>query len=306
MDICVIGSYAKALVMTSQRIPLAGETLMGWDYRGTYGGKGSDMAVQAARLGASVSYVGVIGEDQFGEEFIELMKSEGIDVRGVRKTDKKPTGTGFIIKDMNAKNIIVIDSGANSMFNTVDIENIQKIIDESAVVLTQLEIPLETALFAMKKGKDAGKITILNPAPATDLSEVSLSDVTILTPNETEARIAAGMPVDSLATNKQVADELLKTGCKYVVMTLGEKGSAIFSKNIEIEVPSYLINVVDSNGAGDCFNASLATFLSEGKDIEKSVYMASAVAALCCTKWETVPSYHNREQVDAFIEKEGR
>ena len=301
MKVCIIGSYAKALVMTTQRIPIAGETLIGTDYRGTFGGKGSDMAVQAARLGVGVSYIGVIGDDAFGKEFIDLMDSEKIDISGLRITKSAPTGTGFIIKDTSAKNIIVVAPGANNLFNKVDINEAEHLINEADVVLAQLEIPLETALYAMKIGKKHGKITILNPAPAKDLSKHDLSDVDILTPNETEARIAAGLDADSDIENSEVAAHLLKTGCKYIIMTLGDKGAGVFSKDKCYDIAPYRIKVTDSNGAGDCFNASLAASLAMGKTLTDSVHYANATAALCCTKWETVPSYHTKEQVDEFI-----
>mgnify|MGYP002596838303 CR=1 FL=1 len=122
MKICIIGSYAKALVMTSDRIPLLGETLIGYDYRETYGGKGSDMAVQAARLGAEVGYIGVVGNDPFGHEFVNLMKQEGVHIEGILITDKKPTGVGFIVKDVKANNVIVVAMGANELISEEIIE----------------------------------------------------------------------------------------------------------------------------------------------------------------------------------------
>ena len=204
MKVCIIGSYAKALVMTADRIPVAGETLMGRDYRGEFGGKGSDMAVQSSRLGAEVSYIGVIGDDTFGKEFVDLMKDEKIDISGLRITKEKSTGTGFIIKDIEARNVIVVDSGANDLFSKEDIDNAEKLIEEADVVLAQLEIPLDTALYAMKVAKKYGKTTILNPAPAVNLKECDLSDVDILTPNETEARVAVGVPTDSELTNSEI------------------------------------------------------------------------------------------------------
>ena len=222
MKVCIIGSYAKALVMTADRIPVAGETLMGRDYRGEFGGKGSDMAVQSSRLGAEVSYIGVIGDDTFGKEFVDLMKDEKIDISGLRITKEKSTGTGFIIKDIEARNVIVVDSGANDLFSKEDIDNAEKLIEEADVVLAQLEIPLDTALYAMKVAKKYGKTTILNPAPAVNLKECDLSDVDILTPNETEARVAVGVPTDSELTNSEIAEMLFKTGCKKIIMTLGE------------------------------------------------------------------------------------
>ena len=169
MKVCIIGSYAKALVMTSNRIPLAGETLIGYDYRETYGGKGSDMAVQAARLGADVSYIGVVGKDSFGSEFIDLMEKEGVKTKGIRITEEKPTGVGFIVKDINASNVIVVDMGANELICSKDIEENMDLIKGADVVLAQLEIPIDTALYALNKAKELNKITILNPAPAVSL-----------------------------------------------------------------------------------------------------------------------------------------
>ncbi len=302
MNVCIIGSYAKALVMTTDRIPLAGETLMGYNYRGTYGGKGSDMAVQAARLGARVSYVGVVGDDAFGKEFVDLMKQERIDTRFLRVTREQPTGTGFIIKDTQARNLIVVAPGANDLFNEGDIDVANAAVREADVLLAQLEIPIATALYAMKQGKRAGKTTILNPAPGVDLTAYDLSDVSILTPNETEARIAAGLPPNSPLSNKDIAKILLNTGCGCVVTTLGDKGAAVFSNDESFEVEHYEINVVDSNGAGDSFNAALAATLAGGATLRESVSRANAAAALCCTRWETVPSYHTKQEVDAFLQ----
>lgn len=301
MKVCVIGSYAKALVMTTDRIPLAGETLTGRDFRGTYGGKGSDMAVQAARLGAEVSYIGVVGADDFGKEFIDLMKKEHVDISGLRVTEETATGTGFIVKDTSARNVIVVAPGANNLFGKEDIDRARNLIEDCDVVLAQLEIPLETALYAMKVGKDCGKTTILNPAPAVLLKDCCLQDVDILTPNETEARVAAGVSAESSLSDEVVADILLKTGCGKVVMTLGDKGSGVFSVEGSYLIAPYQIEVTDSNGAGDCFNASLATALADGKSLEASVHYANAAAALCCTRWETVPSYHTAEEVEEFI-----
>jgi ribokinase len=120
--VCVLGSYAEALVLTADRIPQPGETLVGRDYRQTYGGKGSDMAVQAARLGADVAYVGVVGDDAFGRGFADLMRAEGVDTTHLRVTDERPTGVGMIIKDVRARNVIVVDMGANELFGPDDVD----------------------------------------------------------------------------------------------------------------------------------------------------------------------------------------
>lgn len=297
MKVCIIGSYAKALVMTADRIPLAGETLVGYDYRETYGGKGSDMAVQAARLGAEVSYIGVVGDDNFGQEFLSLMKEEGIKTKGIRVTKERPTGVGFIVKDKKARNVIVVDKGANELFSREDIDSNMDLIAASDVILAQLEIPLDTALYAMKKGRELGKTTILNPAPAVDLTAYRLADVDIITPNETEARVVVGKTPDVDYTNEQIAEVLFGTGCPCVVMTLGKDGVGIFKDGSSRYIEPFDVEVVDSNGAGDCFNASLACGLADGKSLEDAAQYANVVAGLCCTKWETVPSYHTAKQV---------
>lgn len=301
MSVFILGSYAKALVMTTDRIPLAGETLIGRDFRQTWGGKGSDMAVQAARLGADVAYAGVVGDDAFGHEFVSLMQQEGVDIRALTLTNALPTGAGLIVKDNDARNIIVVDMGANKLFTPALVDSALAHIRECNVALAQLEIPLDTALYGLRKAKALGKTTILNPAPARNLRGIDLSAIDYLTPNETEARVALGLAPDDGRSNREIADLLLETGCQYVVMTLGEAGSAVFSQHDTQEIPPCKVDVVDSNGAGDSFNAALAVALDEGKPIAEAVLLANATAALCCTDWETVPSYHCRSDVDAFM-----
>lgn len=304
MKIGIIGSYAKALVMTADRIPQPGETLIGRDYRETYGGKGSDMAVQAARLDAEVTYVGVVGNDNFGREFKQLLKDEYIDDSLVRTTDSQPTGVGLIVKDDDARNVIVVDMGANKEFSREDIDASMGKLSECDVVLAQLEIPLDTALYAMKRCKAAGVMTVLNPAPAVSLLDADLGDVDVITPNETEARVCVGLDPDDQISDEEIAARLMARGAGAVVMTLGGKGAGVFTKEDSSHIPPYRIDVVDSNGAGDSFNAGLCVALGEQqgkKDLARAAKFASAVGALCCTEWETVPSYHHRKQVDEFI-----
>lgn len=301
MSIVVIGSYAKALIITADRIPGEGETLLGTGYRETYGGKGSDMAVQAARLGVRVAFLGVVGDDAHGREFAELMRAEGIDTAGLRVDPSKPTGIGIIIKDTKGHNAIVVDMAANGLFALKDIDATAGSFATASVALAQLEIPIGTALYGLAKAKAAGATTILNPAPARDLRGLDLSAVDIVTPNETEARIAAGLPPDANVPLSQIAATLLATGCGAVVMTLGGAGSRIFTRNGEVAIPAHRVDVVDSNGAGDSFNAGLAVALSEGKPLAEAARFANAVAGLCCTRWETVPSYHTRAEVEAFL-----
>ncbi|AJY44934.1 ribokinase [Martelella endophytica] len=303
MSVLVLGSYAKALVMTADRIPLAGETLLGRDFRQTFGGKGSDMAVQAARLGCPVEFAGVIGDDVFGHEFVALMKEEGIGTAGLRVTEEKPTGAGLIIKDNAARNVIVVDMGANELFSPADVDHALEATKPADIALAQLEIPLETALYGLKAAASGGARTILNPAPAQNLVGKDLSMVDILTPNETEARVALGLAPDDPTPNGEIARRLMETGCRAVVMTLGEDGVFGATSVGTFTIPAFRVDHVDSNGAGDSFNAALAVGLSEGKPLKEAARFAAAVAALCCTRWETVPSYHTRDEVEAFLKQ---
>lgn len=304
----ILGSYAKALVVTSDRIPVSGETLLGRDYRETYGGKGSDMAVQAARLGAEVRFLGVVGDDNLGHEFLELMAAEGVDTTGTRVTSERNTGVGLIIKDTAGANIIVVDMGANELFTSSDLEASVDAIRNTDTVLAQLEIPLPTVLQGLRLAHAAGVRTVLNPAPAVDLTGADLSDVDILTPNETEARVVLGLSPEDSTPNAEIARRILALGCRTVVMTLGEKGAAAYAmadgQVTEAVTRAWPVEVVDSNGAGDSFNAALCTALGEGADLNDAVSFAAATAALCCTGWETVPSYHTRVQVEEFMDQE--
>lgn len=299
--VAVVGSYAKALVMTADRIPAPGETLIGRDFRGTFGGKGSDMAVQAARLGAAVSYLGVVGDDVYGAEFRELLEQEGVDPVGLRVAPGESTGVGFIVKDTAGRNVIVVDPGANNSFSPADVDAAAGALGGAHVALAQLEIPLATALHALAAARAAGVTTILNPAPAVDLPGTDLTCVDVLTPNEHEAKAVLGLGPDDATPPAELGRRLLALGPRAVVITLGEAGALVVTADGTVAVPPVRVDVVDSNGAGDSFNAALAVALGEGHDLPAAAGFAGTVAALCCEHWETVPSYQDRATVDAFL-----
>jgi ribokinase len=298
--VTILGSYAKAIVITADRIPLAGETIVGRDYRQEFGGKGSDMAVQAARLGADTAFVGVIGDDALGHEFLELMAAEGVSTSAVRRTTERSTGVGLIIKDDAARNVIVVDLGANELFGADDVAAAGELVTGAAVVLAPLEIPLATALHGLRVAHAAGAISVLNPAPAARLSE-RLEGIDVLTPNQTEARILVGRDPADEVDNALIAAELHALGATNVVITLGENGVDVFTPDGFVHVPAYVVDVVDSNGAGDSFSAALAVGLAEGLSLPDAVVLGNAAAALCCEGWETVPSYRDRDAVEALL-----
>lgn len=305
--VVVIGSYLAALVLEVERFPAVGETVPGRGYFETHGGKGSNMAVQAARLGARVSFVGRVGDDARGRAFRELLAGEGVAAGHLHLQADTATGVGFILLGSGGQNMIAIDAGANEHFTPADVENARGLLRPPATVLTQLEIPLPTALCGMRLGRAAGCTTILNPAPAHDLTAQDLSGVAVITPNETEARVCLGLDSAARADEEDLARRLLDRGCGAVLLTLGERGCLCVTAAGSEPVPGFpLPKVVDTTGAGDAFNAGLAVALAEGRPLAEAARFANAAAALCCTKLATLPAYHTRQQVAAFLAENPR
>ena len=302
-DVAIVGSYILALVMDVERIPLEGETLIGGNYHMTHGGKGSNMAVCASRLGARTSFTGKIGSDLFGRQFLSLLAEEGVDGSGVLVSETAPTAVGFIVFGRKGGNVIVIDTAANAQFTPADIIAGAPAIAASRVCLAPLEIPLETALAAARYARSAGRKFILNPAPATDLRDVDLSAVFALTPNEREGRVCLGLRADDPIPDYDVARQLLGLGVENVMLTRGEKG-VLWASHAGLQVvPALPVEVVDTVGAGDAFNAGLAVGLSEGKSTLEAIVLGVTAASLSAQHRETIASYAYRAEVDAFFER---
>ena len=299
--VTVVGSYIFALVMDTDRIPLEGETLIGWNYHSTHGGKGSNMAACAARLGAESVFLGKIGKDSFGEGFIDLLKEEGVDHRSVLYSEKLSTGIAFIIFSSKGTNSIVIDIAANGEFLLADIEANKRLIASSDVIVSPLEIPLETALAAAKVARSNGVKTILNPAPAANLTAHDLSDIYVLTPNETEGRVCLGLAPDDPISDAEVASRLMGLGAENVILTVGERGAIWNSSKGSRTFSALKVNVLDSVGAGDAFNAGLAVGLSENRSLPEAIALAITTASLSTQKRETIESYPGRMEVDKRI-----
>ncbi len=299
--IAVVGSYATGLTMRVERIPGRGETLLGTGYRVDFGGKGSNQAVGCARLGAHVDFVAKIGKDPFGEMALGLYRDEGINVTYVKQSADAPTGVGFIVVEAKSgQNCIVLDPGANELLTGSDVSAAADALESAAVVLTQLEIPAEAAETALTIGRSAGEITILNPAPVRPLPASLLKMVDILTPNETEAKVLAGLAPDASIDPQIVAHALIGRGVKHVVMTLGENGALLVSRSECTRFPEVPVSAVDTTGAGDAFNAGLATALAHGASLEQAVQFAVIVGAMAVTKDGVIPSLPRRREVLDF------
>ncbi len=226
--VVIVGSYIVALVMDMDRLPVEGETVMGRNFHTTHGGKGSNMAVAAARLGAETHFVGKIGRDAHGHAFQDLLDQEGVGQDGVMISEVSPTATGIILFSARGTNAIVIDKGANGELQPVDLE--ARFIAPGDVVISPLEISFVTARAAAELAKRQGGKAILNPAPAHDLRRENLSAFFAVTPNESEARVCLGLAPDDPIPDEVLADRLLDLGAPHVIITLGAGGVLWASK----------------------------------------------------------------------------
>ena len=298
--VTVVGSYAVGMTLRTDRIPVSGETRHGTDFDLGPGGKGSNQAIQAARLGADVELITSIGYDRFGDEALAMYAQEGVGTRHLLRVDRS-TGVGFIIVDAHGQNVIVLDMGANHALRPAHVEAATGRIAASGAVLTQLEVPLDSALAAMRLGRAAGVLTILNPAPARAIPAQDLAGIDIVTPNHGELRILQGLPADAPADDLELCRRLLAAGVGTVILTRGEEGALIVRPDGELAIPSHRVDVVDSTGAGDAFSGTLATSLAAGLDLETAARRAAAAGALACTRLGVVPSLATADAIDALV-----
>jgi ribokinase len=298
MSITVLGSFAVGLTLRAERFPVRGETLVGRDFDQGPGGKGSNQAVQIARLGGDVAFVGVIGTDAFGDMAVRLYAEEGVDTTYLVRTSARNTGLGFIVLDAAGDNFIILDPGANALFAPEHVDRAAERLRASRVVLAQLEIPLATALYGLRAGHRAGAISILNPAPAAPVPAEALADIDLVTPNHGELRILLGRHPDDPTDSRDLCAELLRAGVRTIVLTQGAQGALIVRADGHLHVPSPPVDVVDTTGAGDAFSGTLAASLAAGAPLETAVRRAAIAGALACTRLGVVPALPTRAQLE--------
>ncbi|HEY7693912.1 MAG TPA: ribokinase [Gaiellaceae bacterium] len=270
--IAVVGSYGVGLTFGVERAPERGETLVGSLFRIDHGGKGSNQAVGAARLGAEVVLLTAVGEDSFGDGAFDLWSEERVDASAVLRPPL-PTMTAAILVEASGDNRIVIVPGALSALTPAHVGGFAEQIASADVLLVQLEIPVATALHALEVGRAAGVRTILNPAPAP--ARVLQPDADYLVPNETEAPAVAAAP-------------------GVLVTTLGERGARLDGE----PVPAFPARPVDTTGAGDAFCAAFAVALAEGAGDAEAVRRGCAAGAHMVEHDGVIPGLPTRAQLD--------
>jgi len=292
--------------MRVNRFPSPGETLLAKGYRVDFGGKGSNQAVACARLGAKVRFIAKIGRDNFGEMALRLHRQEKVDIDCVIQVRDQPTGVGFIVVDANGNNCITIDPGANELLTAGEVSEGLQTLTADAVVITQLEIPVEAAGAAMARGRERQALTILNPAPARILPDSVLQLVDVLTPNQAEAKVLVGQSPDAAIAPEAVARELLRRGVKQVVITLGDRGALMATATSSLHIPAIKVSAEDTTGAGDSFNAGLAVALSCGEKLQEAVRFAVVTGGLAVTREGVVPALPTRQEVLQFYRQQGQ
>lgn len=300
--IVVVGSINMDLVVSTPRVPVMGETVLGSGFAIVPGGKGANQAVAVARLGGDVHMVGCTGNDVFGNALIQNLSSDNIKVENIKVIDGCATGVAMIVvKD--GDNFIVVDPGANAKLTPKMIEALENEIKDSFIVIIQLEIPLETVEKAVEIAKKHSVKVLLNPAPAAHLSDQLLAKVDIFTPNESECEIITGIAINNIEDAKSAVEWLRKKGVSQVLVTLGENGVLYNRGGTIVHKPVPDVEVVDTTAAGDSFSGALAVALSEGKDIDSSVDFANIVGTLSVMKKGAQTSIPYRCEVEAFEKK---
>lgn len=302
-DIVVVGSSNSDLIIKSDKIPKPGETVMGGKFYQAAGGKGANQAVAAARAGGSVAFVACIGDDVFGGAALKGFKKDNINVDHVYVDPHEASGTALILIDKNGENSIAVASGANLNLNESHIKNAAEVINNSKVLLMQLEIPMTTVEAAAQIAHSAGVKVILNPAPAHALSDDLLKQLTILTPNETEAEILTGIEVKNLNDAKKAAEFLINKGVGLVIITLGTKGAFLATKDDSQLIEGFKVEAQDTTAAGDTFNGALAVAISEEKSVSDAIRFANAAAAISVTRIGAQPSAPQRGEIDKLYQK---
>lgn len=300
-NIAVVGSLNMDLVAYTTRLPQVGETLLGVDFQTFPGGKGANQSVAAARLGGQVTMIGKVGRDDFGKALTENLRSNGVNTDHILVDEEHPTGTAVITVDAEGRNTIVVIAGSNYQLSPHDVEQYREVIAAAAVLLLQLETPLDTVLRAAELAHEHGVRVLLNPAPAQPLPDALYALVDVLIPNESEAALLAGSPVENAEQVAQAAAILRQKGAKNVLMTLGKQGAAWLDASGSRSIPAFPVRAVDSTAAGDAFIGGLSCALAQQLSVEEALRWGNAAGALAVTRKGAQSSLPSREELENFL-----
>jgi ribokinase len=307
----VLGSFVADVAFRMSRLPAWGETLMGDTFVLGPGGKGSNQAVAAARAvgsaGTLVQFLSKVGDDAFGQLARTTWAAAGVDASLVKNASVATGAAAILIDSAKGENAIIVVPGACFTLMPAEVDEAGGEIRSASVFLTQLELALDTVERGLQLAREAGVSTILNPAPAPEKplpdALLALSDYFI--PNETEAALLTGLPVETVEQAKVAAAALQARGARNVILTLGVKGALVVSQEgAATVVPSFNVGpVVETTGAGDAFCGGFATALAEGQSLLEAVRFGCATAGISVTRAGTAPSMPDRTEIDEVLAK---
>jgi ribokinase len=302
MKIAVVGSYGAGLTMRVPKAPGPGETVSGGSFDEGPGGKGSNQAIGAARLGADVAFLTAIGDDAFGRAAVELWRREGVDASKV-VTGRRATMVGFIMVEPSGENRITIASGALDELDAAAVQSFSGEIAAADVLVVSMEIPEEAVLEALRIGRDRGTSTVLNPAPARPLPEEAWQLIDVITPNQTEAPVLLGLPEGHATGDDELVRELQRRTGGSAILTRGSEGSLLCEADgtLTTIAPVLVEHVVDTTGAGDSYTAALAVSLAEGRPLAEAARFAAAAGAHAVTIAGVIPSLPTRSDLPTPI-----
>ena len=285
--VIVVGSLNTDLVIRAPYCPKGGETLTGEGFMVNCGGKGANQATAAAKLGGNVLMCGCVGADSFGDTLIQNLKIAGADTRYVRKVQGVPTGTAVIIVT-GGENRIVLDKGANAKLSQTDIDGVLQEAEAGDIYLTQLENPIEVVGYGLKRAKEKGLVTVLNPAPADRAIAKYFRYVDYITPNESELELFGGK------------DALFDAGIGKIITTLGSKGYEYSDRAGTKRYGCISVKAIDTTGAGDTFCGGMTAQLAQGADLECAMAFGSKAASIACTKAGAANAIPTRKEVEEW------
>jgi ribokinase len=296
--VVVVGSANIDLTTFTDKFPRPGETIFGDRFDLGFGGKGANQAVAASYCGARVHMVARVGDDLFGEPTIENFKALGIGARHVKKVKGISSGVAPIFVDPRGQNRIFVVKGANDRVTPRVVDEAARLLKKADVIVLQFEIPLETVHHTVRLAKKYRVRTIVNPAPAmpADLAKLAAADYFI--PNESEATTITGKPVQTVEEAQACARHLLDGGLSRVILTLGERGALLATRESMELIPAFPVEAVDSTGAGDAFIGSFAVFLAEGLSEREAIARANLYAGMSTTAVGTQKSFIKRSRFD--------
>ena len=296
--IAVVGSANTDLITFAETFPRPGETLFGQNFDLGFGGKGANQAVAARLCGAEVLMVAKVGKDLFGEATVRNFNSFGVDTTHVGIIDGAPTGVAPIFVEPGGQNRIIVVKGANDRLTPADVDAAAAELSRVQTIILQFEIPLATIYHTVRFARAHDIRCIVNPAPAVPASLADLTGADYFIPNETEAELITGLPVQTIDHAAACAAALLAKGFRRVLITLGSRGSLLADSNGYVHIEPFPVTAVDTTGAGDAFIGSLAVFLAEGLPEKDAIARASLYAALSTTRVGTQKSFPRRAELE--------